>query len=181
MPEKNRSAVNKTTLSNDDIRDFVLNRFDDVKQEGKIRNLINFHSINKYLIMAHSPMHLNYLGNIIAKQKALQLNEVYERYKTILKDVLEKEPTRKTHSNVLMKILGYFKDELSDKDKNDLLKTIFDYNNNLVEIDVPLLHLDELTRKFDKTYLVRQTYFLAYAKVVSPHRALNPTIQRVLE
>jgi len=169
MLEKNRPIVNKTTLSHDDIKQFVLTQFNDIKQAGNIPNLINFHSINKYLLMTHSQIYLNELGNIIAKQNKQPLNQVFERYEAILKKVLEKEPTRKTHSNVLMKILGYFKAELSHEDKDDLLQIIFDYKKNIIEIDVVLSRFDELTRKFDKTYLVRQTYFLVYAKVDSSY------------
>jgi uncharacterized protein YbgA (DUF1722 family) len=169
MVEKTRPFDTKFTLSHDNIKNFVLKQFDDAKQEGNINNLIKFHSINKYLIMAQSPIRLNDLGNIIAKQDKIPLSSVFERYEMILKEILEKEPTRKTHSNVLMKILGYFKVELSNEDKVEISKMIFDYKNGLIEIDVLLSRFDELTRRFGKTYLVRQTYFLAYAKVDSAY------------
>jgi len=167
MVEKTVPIGVKITLSHDDIKNFVLKQFEDAKQEGNINNLIKFHSINKYLVMAHSQMYLTDLGNIIAKQNKTPLNSVFERYEIILKRALEKEPTRKTHSNVLMKILGYFKADLSSEDRTNILKMIFDYKDNHIEIDTLLSRFDELTRRFGKFYLVRQTYFLAYAKVDS--------------
>lgn len=167
MVEKTKPVDIKFTLSHDDIKNFVLKQFEDAKQEGNINNLIKFHSINKCLLMAHNQMYLNDLGNIIARQDKIPLRSVFERYEIILKKMLEREPTRKTHSNVLMKILGYFKAELSNADKAETLKMIFDYKNDLIEIGILLSRFDELTRRFGKTYLVKQTYFLAYAKVDS--------------
>jgi uncharacterized protein YbgA (DUF1722 family) len=42
---------------------------------------------------------------------------------------------------------------------------IFEYKKGTNALNDVLLLLEEMTRKFQKTYLVRQTYFLLYAKV----------------
>jgi uncharacterized protein YbgA (DUF1722 family) len=105
------------------------------------------------------------LGNIIANHSLLSSDLVFVNYEKYLNSVLKIEPTVKSHVNVMQKIFGYFKKELTKEEKSKILELLSNYRNGAETLNDVLLLLEELTRKFQKTYLVRQTYFLLYAKV----------------
>jgi uncharacterized protein YbgA (DUF1722 family) len=149
-------------LSHKQICDFVRNNFREIKDTMSINAIIHFHSINKFLLMVHNPNHARILGNIIANHEDLPLSAVLEKYGEILELALKNEPTTKSHANVLQKIFGYFKKDMALEEKSKLLKMIEDYRLGKVSLNSVLLVLDNLTRRFQKTYLVRQTYFLLY-------------------
>lgn len=154
-------------LSNSQISEFVLKGFSKIKSGLDIAELVHFHSINKFLLMAHNHAHTTMLGNIVANHDHFPSGMVFEKYEQHLVYVLKIEPSIKSHVNVLQKILGYFKKELTKEEKITILEMLDDYRNGAGTLNEVLLSLEELTRKFQKTYLVRQTYFLLYARVKS--------------
>jgi uncharacterized protein YbgA (DUF1722 family) len=147
------------------ISEFVRKGFSEIKSAPDIDELVRFHSINKFLLMAHNYNSTRILGNIVANHEHLALGEVFEKYGLQLGQTLKSEPSVKSHANVLQKILGYFKKELTPEEKTEILSMIFEYKKGTIALNDVLLLLEEMTRKFQKTYLVRQTYFLLYAKV----------------
>jgi len=157
--------TNSVGLTHKQICEFVINNFSEIKGATNINALIHFHSVNKFLLMAHNPNHARILGNIIANHDDLPLSIVLERYGENLEITLKNEPTTKSHVNVLQKIFGYFKKDMTLEEKSKILKTIEDYRSGQISLNSVLLLFDDLTRRFQKTYLVRQTYFLLYASV----------------
>ena len=158
-------SVSKNTgnlLTNSQISEFVKKEFSEIKSNS---DLVYFHSINKFLLMAHSPDRIRLLGNIVANHKILPFKTLLDEYDKNLEILLKNEPTTKLHANVLQKIFGYFKKDLSAEEKSKILMILSDYRQNKQTLNDVLLLLEGLTRKFQKTYLVRQTYFLLYAKV----------------
>lgn len=152
-------------LTDSQISEFVLNGFSEIKSGLDIATLIHFHSINKFLLMAHNHAYTTILGNIVANHDHFPDSVVYEKYEQNLASVLKFEPSIKSHVNVLQKILGYFKKELTKEEKATILEMLSRYQKETETLNDILLSLEELTRKFQKTYLVRQTYFLLYARV----------------
>lgn len=146
------------------ISEYVRKGFSEIQSSPDIEKLVHFHSINKFLLMAHSPHGTRILGNIVANHERLALDTVFVKYGLQLGQVLKSEPSTKFHANVLQKIFGYFKKELMPEEKAKILDVIFEYRKGTTTLNDALLLLEELTRKFQKTYLVRQTYFLLYAK-----------------
>lgn len=153
------------SLTSQQISEFVRKSFAEIKNIADINTMIHFHSINKFLLMAHSLNHVRILGNLIANHKNLSLSTILEKYEEYLEAALKNEPTIKSHTNVLQKISGYFKKDLSKEEKSEILKILSDYSVGNKTLNDVLLLLEDLTEKFQKTYLVRQTYFLLYAKM----------------
>jgi uncharacterized protein YbgA (DUF1722 family) len=161
MSAKNSDVL----LTNSQISEFVLKEFSEIKSSLDIVALVHFHSINKFLLMAHNYAHTTILGNIVANHELFPASVVFEKYEQHLVSVLKIEPSVKSHVNVLQKIFGYFKKELTKEEKAAILQMLSDYRHGTGTLNDILLSLEELTRKFQKTYLVRQTYFLLYARV----------------
>jgi uncharacterized protein YbgA (DUF1722 family) len=120
--------------------------------------------------MAHNPNYAKILGNIIANHDEFPLSVVLEKYGENLEITLKNEPTTKSHINVLQKIYGYFKKDIALEEKSKILKMIEDYRSGKVSLNSVLLLFDDLTRRFEKTYLVRQTYFLLYVTIPNPEQ-----------
>lgn len=157
-----------TLLTHDQICRYVLKNFADAQNKCDINELIHFHSVNKFLLMAHSQNDVTLLGKLVANKERLATSVVFENYGVQLEKTLSKEPTISTHSNVIQKAIGYFRKEISSKEKQLALSMLSRYRSGQESLEAILLFLDDLTRKFQKTYLVRQTYFLLYVRVKSP-------------
>ena len=60
---------NHKELSEKDVKQFVNKIFQEVKNENKIKKLVEFQAMNKYLIMTHNQEQLRVLGRIVASNK----------------------------------------------------------------------------------------------------------------
>ena len=143
----------------DDIRDFVFERFNEVKQ---MCYLVKFHSVNKFLIISHSSFQLNKLGNIVANHEKLDFDLVLKSYKEELKQVFKKKPTTMTHYNTLQHILGHFSPDFTGSEKRYFLTVLQNFKNDKANLAEVLQLLRDGTAKYDKSYLSRQTYFLFF-------------------
>ena len=150
-------------LTEKDIKEFVNERFLEVKKNEKIKELVSFQAMNKYLIMAHDQEQLQVLGRIVASNKKIELSEIITDYENNLKLALQSKPTIKTHSNVLMHIFGFFSKEFSDLEKAKFFELLMNYKNEEITIGSILAEIHPIVYRFNKTYLASQTYFLLYS------------------
>ena len=150
-------------LTEKDIKEFVNERFLEVKKNEKIKELVSFQAMNKYLIMAHDQEQLQVLGRIVASNKKIKLSEIITDYENNLKLALQSKPTIKTHSNVLMHIFGFFSKEFSDLEKAKFFELLMNYKNEEITIGCILAEIHPIVYRFNKTYLASQTYFLLYS------------------
>jgi len=150
-------------LTEKDIKEFVNERFLEVKKNEKIKELVSFQAMNKYLIMAHDQEQLQVLGRIVASNKKIKLSEIITDYENNLKLALQSKPTIKTHSNVLMHIFGFFSKEFSDLEKAKFFELLMNYKNEEITIGSILAEIHPIVYRFNKTYLASQTYFLLYS------------------
>ena len=161
MSEKQKT-VDTSRVSEPDIKEYILERFEDVKQ-GKIKNLVSFQTKNKYMIMVHSQDQLKILGNIVASYKKISLLDIISEYEKHLKTALEKSPTIKSHSNVIMHIFGYFSKNFNQPEKEQFFKLLNDFKKEKITIGRILSEINPIVYRFNNTYLANQTYFLLYS------------------
>ena len=150
-------------LSEKEVKQFVNKRFQEVKTNNKIKQLVEFQAMNKYLIMAHNQDQLRVLGRIVASNKKIKLSEIQIDYENNLKLALQSKPTIKTHSNVLLHIFGFFSNNFSDLEKDKFFELLESYKNEKITIGNILAEIHPIVYRFNKTYLASQTYFLLYA------------------
>lgn len=154
---------NHKELSEKDVKQFVNKRFQEVKKENKIKQLVEFQAMNKYLIMTHNQEQLRVLGRIVASNKKIKLSEILIEYENNLRLALQSKPTIKTHSNVLLHIFGFFSNNFSDLEKDKFFELLDSYKNEKITIGNILAEIHPIIYRFNKTYLASQTYFLLYA------------------
>ena len=150
-------------LTQKEIKEFVLDRFQQVKKSNKIKELVEFQARNKFLIMAHSQEELKVLGRIVASNKKVKLSEMLKEYEKNLNICLQYKPTTKTHSNVIMHIFGFFSKEFSELEREKFFELLKQFKNETVTVGDILAEIHPIVFRFNKTYLASQTYFLLYA------------------
>lgn len=131
--------------------------FEFLKKGGSTKDLLEFHTNHKLLMLAHSRKHATVLGRYIAGSKgyARQLNNAY--IETMMEG-LGLLATTKKHTNVLSHIMGYFKKQLTADEKRELLEIIGNYHKGSIPLIVPITILNHYVRKYDEPYLKKQVY-----------------------
>ena len=160
---KENFIIEQGPLSEKDIVRYVKERFEDLKKEPIMSDLVNFHTNNKYLLMAHNQEKLKELGNIVANHHKNKIKEVLKNYERHLQEALNSQPTVKTHTNVLMHIFGYFGKYFNQKEKEQLLEVIKQFRKNQKSLGSVLSEIEPITYQFNNMYLLSQTYFLLYS------------------
>jgi uncharacterized protein YbgA (DUF1722 family)/uncharacterized protein YbbK (DUF523 family) len=123
-----------------------------------VGNVVDFHSRNKLVLMAHSPRHLKQMGAMVAGGKRMGCALLYLEYEKLLLAALRLKTTVKKHFNVMMHMLGYFRKQLTGDEKQELLEVMEHYKQSLVPLVVPLTLFKHYVRKYDQPYLEQQTY-----------------------
>lgn len=139
-------------------RVFVFERWREfTKTGGSLKDLVEFHSNHKLLVMAHSQKHLSALGKLVGGAKGFG-QDLCTTYIETLMEGLRLIATTRKNTNVLQHILGYFKKDLTGAEKKDLLEIIDAYHRGLIPLVVPVTLLNHYVRKYDKPYLEEQHY-----------------------
>jgi len=140
-------------------RIFTLKRWREVLAKKESRgNLVDFHTQQKLLILSHSPRHYQIMGKLVAQAKDILLKNLYQQYQTLLMEALQLKTTPKKNSNVLMHMMGYFKEQLSSDEKQELLEVLDHYRQEYIPLIVPMTLINHYVRKYDQPYLKEQVY-----------------------
>jgi uncharacterized protein YbgA (DUF1722 family) len=143
------------------VRIFVYRRWRELLAAGATSGrLVDFQRRHKLLLMAHSPDMARQLGKLVAGAGARPLADILPEYEKLLLSALKQKATVRKNVNVLQHMLGYFKKQLDDFEKKELLDLIEKYHQSLVPLIVPLTLLKHYIDKFQEPYLKDQ-YYLA--------------------
>lgn len=138
---------------------FSLKRWREARSRRScVGNVVDFHTRNKLLLMAHSPKHLTAMGRLVAGASKMSCQELMAQYEAELLEALRLKTTTRKNVNVLQHMLGYFKKDLSADEKQELLEVIGHYYRELIPLVVPLTLFRHFVRKYDQPYLGQQTY-----------------------
>ena len=140
-------------------RIFALKRWREVLERKESRgNVVDFHARHKFLILSHSPKYYQTMGKLVAKAKDLLLKELYQKYQVLLMESLYLKTSAKKNANVLQHMMGYFKEELSSDEKQELLEVIDHYKKEYIPLIVPVTLFQHYVRKYNQPYLKQQVY-----------------------
>ena len=166
IPVEEEGRLCEPTLRENFIeRVFCYRRWQDLVQSGVTRQaLVQFHTIHKYLLMAHHPQQCEMLGRLIGQAKQYRLKELADRYGELFMNTLAVKATVRKHVNVLQHIIGYFKKRLGAHEKAELLGVIRDYHQELTPLVVPLTLIKHYIRIFDVRDIREQVYLDPHPK-----------------
>lgn len=142
---------------------FTLRRWREARSPSNcVGRVVDFHSRHKLLLMAHSPVLLREMGRLVAGGRQRPCARLQADYEGLLLEALRLKTTVKKNTNVLQHMLGYFKQDLTADEKQELLEILERYRAELVPLVVPLTLFNHYVRKYDQPYLREQVY-------LSPH------------
>jgi len=146
-------------------RVFCYRRYQDLLQKGVTRQaVVRFHTIHKYLLLAHSAQHYQALGRLVGQAERYRPKELAVKYGELFMKALAVKATVRKHVNVLQHIMGYFKTQLGASQKAELLGVISDYHQGLTPLIVPLTLIKHYVRLFDVGYIRDQVYLNPHPK-----------------
>ncbi|NVP17823.1 YbgA family protein [Candidatus Gracilibacteria bacterium] len=122
-----------------------------------INDLIKFQSVNKYLFMAYSPEKQKTLGNIISKYDKTNFEIIKNEFLEIYFQIIKEEITKGKYINAISHMFGYFKNDLDNEEKEKLKFLIEKYNKNEIKINELFIYLKELSIKYNKDYIKKQS------------------------
>jgi uncharacterized protein YbgA (DUF1722 family)/uncharacterized protein YbbK (DUF523 family) len=146
---------------------FTLASFREVKKSGKIRFLVKFQSDNKYLLTAYNQKELRILGKLAANQEKKAFDEISKTYETHLYNALARTPSVGSNKNVMLKIMGYFSNQLSKDEKSFFLSSIDKYKAGRLPVSACLNVLKAWIVRFKQEYLSSQTVLEPYPEQLS--------------
>ena len=142
------------------IRVFTLFRWRCVVQEGLTpRSLVEFHTRHKFLLLAHHEATYRQLGPLVAKAGIGDLDALANEYIVTLMQGLCHVATPGKQANVLMHIMGFIKNRMTDEDKTEMLDLIEMHQSGLVPVIVPITLMNHFLRRYPHEYIHKQ-YFL---------------------
>jgi len=160
LPIEDEGRLHDSKLRDNFIeRIFALKRWRGVLQRKESRrNIVDFHARHKLLILSHSPKFYQMMGKLVAKAKDLPLKELYQKCQTLLMESLYLKTSPKKNANVLQHMMGYFKEQLSSDEKQELLDVIDHYKKEYIPLILPITLIQHYVRKYDQPYLKGQVY-----------------------
>jgi uncharacterized protein YbgA (DUF1722 family)/uncharacterized protein YbbK (DUF523 family) len=138
---------------------FMLAAFRKVKSEGRMRDLIAFHTENKYLLMAYNQAEFRKLGVIVANKEKRTFQELVLEYERSLYSALSRPPRYTSNINVLMHAFGYFSDKLSTQEKALFFDLIQKYRDGKTSLCPAINTIRAWAVRFEDQYLLNQSFF----------------------
>jgi uncharacterized protein YbgA (DUF1722 family)/uncharacterized protein YbbK (DUF523 family) len=174
LPVEEEGRLNDPVLRENFVtRVYVLHRWQQLRVERMTAaKLIDFHSRQKYLVMAHSQAAYQRLGQMLSHLKQVDLEAVADMYVAELMAALARRVTRKRHVNVLHHIMGYFTDHIDAGDKAELLASIEAYRREEVALVVPITLLRHHLRRHPDPYMEKQVYLAPHPEKLALRGAI---------
>ncbi|CAI1869796.1 YbgA family protein [Serratia fonticola] len=156
-------------------RIFALHELNTLKANGLTRHaLLDFHSRYKLQLLAHHQAGYREIGPFVASLHEWEdLDAFFVAYREKLMTILRKPASRKNHTNVLMHIQGYFRNQLNPRQRGELNNVILHYREGLLPILAPLTLLKHYLGEYPDTYLLTQKYFDPYPHNLALRLAVN--------
>ncbi len=145
------------------VKTFLLFRFYNSKSD--IKNLIEFHSKYKYILMGLSQKYLKLLGQILAKHTPKNFKETLNNYEYYLKEILKQSFRRPNLANALTHIFGHISKYLSKKEKENFLKIIEKYRKLKIDFPTATEMLKIYVLRFEDSYLQSQYFFEPFPEI----------------
>lgn len=137
---------------------------ENVLLKGRMKDLIKFHSRNKYLFMVYSQSGLKKLGTIAANHDKKSFKILSADYLKNLEAMMSNKPSKSKYINVMLHILGYFKNQLSSDEKAHFIDMLEQYRNSHIPQSAIMAMLGSWGVRFKSEYLKDQTVFRPFPK-----------------
>ncbi len=143
-------------------RIFAFASWREVQREGRMADVIEWHSDNKLLLMMYGQKELRLLGNIVANRDGAPLADLKRVYGEGLRRAMQKPPRCTSPVNVLQHCLGFVSDRLTKGERDFFLRQLEMYRDARIPLSVCLGVMRAWVIRFQEPYLLRQTFFAPF-------------------
>ena len=151
-------------------RIYALHRWHQLEDpERNVEGFIQFHSRHKLMLMGRGDRYYRELGQLVAGVTVAELAQRRTRYITRFMEVLALGASRGRTINVLQHIMGFFKEQLSADDKQELLTLFSAYRMQRTPLITPITLLRHHLRHHPDPWLAGQYFLTPYPEGLSPH------------
>ncbi|WP_314143410.1 DUF523 and DUF1722 domain-containing protein [Buttiauxella noackiae] len=156
-------------------RVFALHELNTLRENGLTRRaLLEFHSRYKLQLLAHHQPGYREIGPFVASLHEWEdLDTFFVEYREKLMAILKNPASRKNHTNVLMHIQGYFRNQLNTRQRGELRDVILHYRDGLLPLLAPLTLLNHYLGEYPDSYLLTQNYFSPYPESLCLRLTIN--------
>ncbi len=126
--------------------------------------LVEFHTVHKCLLLAHSRKYYDALGKLVANAKQYTPAELKRRYAEVFMQTLSFKTTTKKNAAVLNYMLRILNKSLSETEKQNLIQIIEDYCNGSAPLNKPVTLIKRHARKHKVDTLADQVYLNHHPK-----------------
>lgn len=164
MPIEEEGRLHDTSLyENFILRVYAHHLFrHEVAADPSVHKLIAFHSSYKYVLLAHDQGYYRSLGAMLAASNSVPLRQLLEDYFQAFMTALAKPANVKNHSNALLHILGYLKQDVPSLARQNIAQVIHRYRLGEVPLIVPLTLLKHYIEQEGNEYIRMQRYLQPY-------------------
>jgi uncharacterized protein YbgA (DUF1722 family)/uncharacterized protein YbbK (DUF523 family) len=146
-------------------RVFSYHRWQELARGPAMRSaVVAFHTTHKYLLLAHSRQHYQYLGRLVARAHRYEPKKLIERYGAVFMEALAVKATTRKHVNVLYHLVGHLKDQLTQSERAELNEVIDDYHRGIVPLIVPVRLVKQYVVTHGVEYIRNQVYLNPHPK-----------------
>jgi len=168
LPIEEEGRLNDPLLRENFItRVFTYKRWRDLKENAKLKDVIEFHTAHKMLLMAHNNEMYREMGRLVAEIKSNELSQFLERYEEKLMGGLRKPATRRRHVNVLQHLAGFLKEHLDPHDKDEVQRVIEEYRLGWTPLIAPLTLLQHHLKRVAHPWVAAQIYLEPYPRALA--------------
>ncbi|WP_321418701.1 DUF523 and DUF1722 domain-containing protein [uncultured Methanomethylovorans sp.] len=158
--------IDETSLMDSETREHFVTRIflhaDLRLHKSSIRELIDFQTRNKLLLMAYDQRKIKILGRTLADHKHQHFVETVAAYSNTLHEMTLVTPSRTNLSNTFMHAFGYYSYRLEPEKKQYLLNCIEEYRKGSLSLRDLRKAMIPCILEFHVDYLVDQTLFYPY-------------------
>ena len=130
--------------------------------QGGAAAIVEFHSRNKLLLMAHNQTRMRELGQLVAHAGAAARDELVTAYRRGLGAALGRPARPGNNVNVLMHALGHVSEQLSMRERSHFLATLSSYREGKAPLGAAQAIVGAWMVRFEVPNLAGQTFFAPY-------------------
>lgn len=141
---------------------FTHARYREMAEAHTLKDLIAFHTQNKYLFMAYHQNELREMGRAVANQHLYDFDELLDIYRGHLDTMFASPPRPESYINVMEHMFGYFSRELSARERAHFLSLVKEYREGLVPLSALRALIVTWALRFEDDYVLEQTVIEPY-------------------
>lgn len=142
-------------------RIFAFSELRNLSEKKDPKDLIEFHTRYKYLLLTYHQKILRELGRLVAKAD-LPLDAKVKAYKEKFYEAFSRKPSPKRNINTLLHLFGPLSKRLNKREREHFHRLLFKYEKGIISLKVVKELIKAMAYRFESEYLLMQKYLEPY-------------------